>query len=89
MSPLNFQSHNQLRSLPRDVFESTALESVDLSFNEFVAMPTSALTEASASVRRLTYYLYDFPSWLWIKKLKKVLISLQRPENNVETFLSF
>ena len=52
MSPLNFQSHNQLRSLPRDVFESTALESVDLSFNEFVAMPTSALTEASASVRR-------------------------------------
>ncbi|XP_059082371.1 chaoptin-like isoform X2 [Tigriopus californicus] len=46
-------SNNRLRSLPRDVFQSTALESVDLSINEFVAMPTSALTEASATLRHL------------------------------------
>ena len=46
-------SHNQLRSLPRDVFQSTAVESVDLSDNHFVAMPTSALTETSASIRYL------------------------------------
>lgn len=46
-------AHNHLRSLPRDVFESTSVEWVDLSNNEFVAMPTSALTEASASIRHL------------------------------------
>lgn len=45
-------SHNHLRSLPRDVFQSTVVEDVDLSFNEFVAMPTSALTEAAATIRR-------------------------------------
>jgi Leucine-rich repeat (LRR) protein len=46
-------SHNRLRSLPRDVFQSTSIESVDLSSNEFVAMPTSALTEVSANLRHL------------------------------------
>ena len=46
-------SHNSLRSLPRDVFQGTSVETVDLSFNEFVAMPTSALTEVSATIRRL------------------------------------
>ena len=43
----------RLRSLPRDVFQSTVVESVDLSFNEFVAMPTSALTEVSSTLRSL------------------------------------
>ena len=46
-------SHNRLRSLPRDVFSSTSVESVDLSSNEFVAMPTSALTEISSNLRHL------------------------------------
>ena len=43
----------RLRSLPRDVFSSTAVESVDLSFNEFVALPTSALEEVSPTLRSL------------------------------------
>ena len=43
----------RLRSLPRDVFHATIVDTVNLSFNEFVAMPTSALTEVAASLRSL------------------------------------
>ena len=36
-------SHNNLRSLARDAFQSTALESIDLSHNAFVAIPSSGI----------------------------------------------
>ena len=49
----NFTFFFRLRSLPRDVFHATNVDSVNLSFNEFVAMPTSALTEVAASLRSL------------------------------------
>ena len=44
---------SRLRSLPRDIFHATIVDTVNLSFNEFVAMPTSALTEVAASLRSL------------------------------------
>ena len=50
---LHFLQLFRLRSLPRDVFHSTLVDTVNLSFNEFVAMPNSALTEVSASLRSL------------------------------------
>ena len=46
-------SNNELRSLPRDTFEGTKLERVDLSKNKFVAMPSSALSEVSETLRYL------------------------------------
>lgn len=46
-------TNNQLRSLPRDAFQGTKLERVDLSMNEFVAMPSSALSEVSETLRYL------------------------------------
>ncbi|XP_040574912.1 chaoptin [Lepeophtheirus salmonis] len=44
---------NKLRSLPRDVFQFSSVETLDLSWNEFVALPTSALNEISSSLRYL------------------------------------
>ncbi|CAB4054588.1 unnamed protein product [Lepeophtheirus salmonis] len=43
---------NKLRSLPRDVFQFSSVETLDLSWNEFVALPTSALNEISSSSLR-------------------------------------
>ncbi|QQP52284.1 Uncharacterized protein FKW44_004393, partial [Caligus rogercresseyi] len=44
---------NKLRSLPRDIFQFSSVETLDLSWNEFVALPTSALSEISSSLRYL------------------------------------
>ncbi|XP_065338557.1 chaoptin [Cloeon dipterum] len=46
-------AQNHIRSLPRDVFAGTRLERLDLSNNQFVVMPSSALSEVGTSLRYL------------------------------------
>ena len=46
-------AHNHIRSLPRDAFAGTRLERLDLSNNQFVVMPSSALAEVGISLRYL------------------------------------
>ncbi|XP_073988034.1 chaoptin-like isoform X2 [Rhodnius prolixus] len=46
-------SFNHLRSIPRDAFQNTKLERVDLSNNEFVVVPSGALGEVGFTLRLL------------------------------------
>ena len=63
-------SHNNLRSLARDAFQSTALESIDLSHNAFVAIPSSGmngqilhidLLRVTAGQSLSKYFVYPLP----------------------------
>ena len=56
-------SHNNLRSLARDAFQSTALESIDLSHNAFVAIPSSG-TNSAPLVHLLTFPMASISSIL-------------------------
>ena len=46
-------SNNHLRSLPASVFRRTKLETLRLSHNEFVSMPTAGLSEIESSIHYL------------------------------------
>lgn len=49
---LNF-SGNKIRSLPRDVFEGTRLEILDLSHNKFTVVPSPSFVEVGYTLRDL------------------------------------
>jgi len=46
-------SRNKIRSLPRDVFEGTRLEILDLSHNKFIAVPSASFLEVGYTLRDL------------------------------------
>ncbi|XP_037779787.1 chaoptin-like [Penaeus monodon] len=46
-------SYNHLRSLPNSVFRGTQLETIGLSHNEFVSMPTAGFAEVEATLHYL------------------------------------
>ncbi|XP_073983632.1 uncharacterized protein isoform X2 [Rhodnius prolixus] len=46
-------SFNHLRSIPRDAFQFTKLERIDLSNNEFLVMPSASLGEVGFTLRLL------------------------------------
>ncbi|XP_032675898.1 chaoptin-like isoform X1 [Odontomachus brunneus] len=46
-------SNNKIRSLPRDVFEGTRLEILDLSHNKFTAVPSASFLEVGYTLRDL------------------------------------
>ncbi|KAM0734682.1 Chaoptin [Formica fusca] len=46
-------SNNKIRSLPRDVFEGTRLEILDLSHNKFTVVPSASFLEVAYTLRDL------------------------------------
>ena len=46
-------SHNHLRALPPSVFTGTRVETIDFSYNEFVSMPTAALSVIESTLHYL------------------------------------
>lgn len=72
-------AQNRLRSLPRDTFQNTKLEHVDLSNNEFQVMPSSALAEVSDTLRTLNLsgnHIQHIDSTMLAATLKLMALSL-------------